>query len=219
MTQYSALIGVTGTYATQFDNPFQSNLSAFSLYRSSPPTMPHSVIFSTLDRVLFSAPLSPPSITLHCNTSLLSTSQSRKKIKEMLFDQFHFIVSICISGLAEVRLSLLIPMSEFSRIQMKINENLCSWLPWSQRMRSGCFRSRQAGLWKPAAWRNKTFKVLSVTLHFQPYINIAGCRARDTKNISCYLKQTALRLQLSSECWPPAWEPGKVLLYNKKKSS
>lgn len=62
------------------------------------------------------------------------------------------------------------------------------------------------GHWEPVAWRKETFKVLPVTLHFKPFINIAHCR---TRNIICYLNHKGQRLRLGLQCLLPTFQPGK----------
>lgn len=219
------LTGVTGTHAS---HPVWAHFSptcwsdcqlCHHIDHLNSTNNPSLVIVSTLDVFfnLFSAPLSPPSITLHCNTSLLfSTSQSRKKIKGVLMSFISFCPSVfhCFT----IRSSqIIITVDNIVRIYQNTNEK--QTISCSLREAHGhivlarglCGRGLvvsnpgSLGHWKPAAWRNKTFKVLSVTLHFQPYINICRLQSKGTlENISCYLKQTAFGLQLRSKCRPPA---------------
>ncbi len=218
---------------------FQSNLlvwlPALSPYRSSQLHQQCFIghCFNLGGFFLFSAPSSPPSITLQCKKSLLSTPQCRKKIKgELVFDTFYFILSIHISPFQDWQKSDYCHHYHHHdttvRISRNTNENqtlsvavwdalghivlacgLCGWgLVVSNPGRLGTESQLPEG--------TKPLKC-SLSLYISSLIITLQAAEQGTReNISCYLKLTALRLQLSSKCWPAAWEPGNVLFNNSK---
>lgn len=185
---------MTGVSGTCSSHPVWAPFS--SGYRSAPPTTPHWSFRFFITNIHHTWPKQ------FCSLPFQDRTTTRPALLHPI---------ICVSGLVEF---FTFPTS--ARI-LKWNSNLFSCSSESLFALAHGFRgrglvvSRQAGLWKPSAWRNKTFKVLSVTLHFQPSFNIAGCRTSKVKNIGCYEKQRALRLKFTSKCKPPAWEAGRVL--------
>lgn len=156
---------------------------------------------AALDLVLFSAPLSTPSITFHSDTSLLAPARKveRQEMKKKernkggreknpSFDWFYFIPFLRI-GWSQISISLSANSSQERRLSFLERLSGRLWVP-------------AAELWPRPAWSGRTFKVLSVTLHLRHDINSAGGGAADGENISrdSQKKESPRGPRLGSEC-------------------